>query len=322
MKNYTAKILLILFFMPSAAVLPGASSEETTELHQAARNGNCSVIQHLLDQGADVNARDIKRWTPLHIAATFGHAFFIQELIRLRADIINLDAQDAKGVTALFFAALQNQPACIEVLLQAGANPNLSIINSECYGFTALHIAAKKNHTACVETLVQHPSTNINACAKKNLTPLHLAAQYGATHSIQKLLLADADLNAQTSNQETPENVAYQYGSLAAARLLKEVRNLGPTAITSVDKDENDLCFFCNNMFYINEVCASLGCGHDFHQECFADWFSECKKRQRNLCCSTLAEQLQITPISKPLALMRTTVPKNSPYCLSSSAPL
>lgn len=322
MKNSTVKILLILFLMPFTAVLSTASSEETTELHQAARHGSYGVIQHLLDQRADVNARDIKQWTPLHIAAYYGHAFFIQELIRLRADVINLNAQDAKGVTALCFAVLQNQPACIEVLLRSGANPNIGTINPECYGFTPLHIAAKINHTACVATLIQHSSTKINACAKKNLTPLHLAAQYDATNSIQKLLLAGADLNAQSSDQETPEDVACQYGSLAAARLFKEVRELGPTAITSVGKDENDICFFCNNMFYINEICASLGCGHDFHQECFADWFSEYQKGQRSLCCSTLSERIQITSIHKPRALIRTTVPKNYPYGLSSSAPL
>ena len=39
----------------------------------AAKNGHTKVLQNLLEEGANVMARDDNRWTALHYAAQQGH---------------------------------------------------------------------------------------------------------------------------------------------------------------------------------------------------------------------------------------------------------
>ncbi|KAH9601867.1 hypothetical protein LSM04_008891 [Trypanosoma melophagium] len=52
-----------------------------TALHYAAGRGAADVAAILLDEGANVNARDSLRRTPLHVAAAGGHAGVVQRLL-------------------------------------------------------------------------------------------------------------------------------------------------------------------------------------------------------------------------------------------------
>ena len=56
-----------------AELLLAQDEDEYTPLHLAALNGNESVVKYLVEQGADIQANDIKQSTPLHVAAGGGH---------------------------------------------------------------------------------------------------------------------------------------------------------------------------------------------------------------------------------------------------------
>ena len=48
-------------------------------LHKAAYySGSATLLENLITQGADVNARDKGAWTPLHLAAKNGHVEALQ----------------------------------------------------------------------------------------------------------------------------------------------------------------------------------------------------------------------------------------------------
>ncbi len=68
-------------------------------LHYAAHNAN--VIQLLVDHGANVNIKDGKGRTPLHIAAVMAYMEGIQALIKNGADV---NAVDDEGNTPLMLA--------------------------------------------------------------------------------------------------------------------------------------------------------------------------------------------------------------------------
>lgn len=55
-------------------VSPDSCNEDgLTALHQCCIDDNEPMLSLLLEYGANVNAEDSEKWTPLHAAATCGH---------------------------------------------------------------------------------------------------------------------------------------------------------------------------------------------------------------------------------------------------------
>ncbi len=69
-----------------------------TALHQAARRGNVSVAQAMLDHGATIDARDVKGQTPLRRAVNCRQLEIVRLLVQHGADP---HAADRRGVTPL-----------------------------------------------------------------------------------------------------------------------------------------------------------------------------------------------------------------------------
>eukprot|EP01098_Paradermamoeba_levis_P003624 TRINITY_DN1626_c0_g1_i4.p1 TRINITY_DN1626_c0_g1~~TRINITY_DN1626_c0_g1_i4.p1 ORF type:complete len:200 (-),score=39.39 TRINITY_DN1626_c0_g1_i4:65-664(-) len=56
-------------------------------LHFAIYHQNFSAVQLLIDRGSDVNAKDICVWTPLHFAVHLGYSSVVQLLIDRGSDV-------------------------------------------------------------------------------------------------------------------------------------------------------------------------------------------------------------------------------------------
>jgi len=82
----------------------------------AASEGNLQAVRYLLDQGADVNARENGGSTPLAEAAYYGHTDVIKELLLRGADL-NLIGHDG---TALDIAVRRNNSAVADFLKHHG----------------------------------------------------------------------------------------------------------------------------------------------------------------------------------------------------------
>lgn len=93
-------------------------SELNAKLFKAAKEGNTSAIKQLVLDGADVNARDGNKQTPLMYASFFGKHEACQLLIDLQADV---NAKDIQEETALFVATTSK---VAEVLMKANADIN------------------------------------------------------------------------------------------------------------------------------------------------------------------------------------------------------
>lgn len=63
-----------------------------TALHQCCIDDNAEMLNLLLDYGANVNAQDSERWTPLHAAATCGHLNLVKILIGRGANLLAVNA--------------------------------------------------------------------------------------------------------------------------------------------------------------------------------------------------------------------------------------
>lgn len=88
-------------------------------IHRAAITGQNEAIQFLVSElGVDVNVRaTATHLTALHYAAKEGHVRTIQTLLTLGAD---LNSKDAKNRSALHLACAGQHQACVEFLLQTG----------------------------------------------------------------------------------------------------------------------------------------------------------------------------------------------------------
>jgi ankyrin repeat protein len=123
----------------------GTSKDQ--ELVQAAKQGNTTVIEKLLRDGADVNAKDEEyQSTALMWAAHNGHTQAVRMLIDNGAEI---NARRFKGETALWFAAQKGQLAPLKALVEYGADATIPGRD----GDTALNIARKNGHNHLVAYL-------------------------------------------------------------------------------------------------------------------------------------------------------------------------
>ncbi|MXY30043.1 MAG: hypothetical protein F4179_04450 [Gammaproteobacteria bacterium] len=95
-----------------------------TPLHVAGRKGAAGVIRVLLDAGADPGTVAATGSTPLHLVAGAGSALGAKHLVDAGAEV-NARAGDAQQ-TPLMFAAAADRADVVTLLLQRGADPNVT----------------------------------------------------------------------------------------------------------------------------------------------------------------------------------------------------
>jgi ankyrin repeat protein len=138
-----------------------------TALMMAARTGKVDAVRVLLDHGALANGTNPRGQTPLMWAVSEKNAAAAKLLIERGAnvnaktnplspprklDLIFSAPTPAGGMAALLFAARQNDLASVKVLLDGGADVNLTSAD----GSTALLVAIINEHNELAEYLLEH----------------------------------------------------------------------------------------------------------------------------------------------------------------------
>jgi ankyrin repeat protein len=94
-----------------------------TALMVASVKGHVIAVRQLLASGADPTLRDIYDWTPLMRAVYEDRDEVVEAL--LEQPVVDLNATNDQGATALHLAAVKGNAALARVLLLAGANPQI-----------------------------------------------------------------------------------------------------------------------------------------------------------------------------------------------------
>uniref|UniRef100_A0A8D0KYT5 Kinase D interacting substrate 220 n=1 Tax=Strix occidentalis caurina TaxID=311401 RepID=A0A8D0KYT5_STROC len=199
-----------------------------TPLMLAAEQGNLEIVQELLKKGANCNLEDADNWTALISAAKEGHAAIVAELLNYN---VSLEHRDLGGWTALMWASYKGRTEVAKLLLEKGANPNITGMQYSVY---PIIWAAGRGHSDIVHLLLQH-GAKVNCSDKYGTTPLVWAARKGHLECVKYLLQMGADVDQEGANSMTALIVAVKGGYTDS---VKEILKRNPN-VNLTDKDGN-----------------------------------------------------------------------------------
>ncbi len=114
------------------------------------------------------------------------------------------DARDRGGIGLLHIAARDGKPEAVKVLLDAGADPNMTvaITNHTPLFYACGHAAAE------IIALLAGAGAKLDAVDAYGWTPLHMAAAHGAYEAVKALVKAGADVTARDRDGALPSDKA------------------------------------------------------------------------------------------------------------------
>ena len=129
-----------------------------------------SMLEILVDNGANINALDPHNQAPLHRAAERGYNRIVKMLVKKGADV---NLKDGSGDHPLNVAAgYPLNSEMVQFLIKSGADINAKAAN----GNTPLHNSVHSGSTEVTETLLKN-GADVNVKNNDGKTPLSLALQ-------------------------------------------------------------------------------------------------------------------------------------------------
>ncbi|XP_053607301.1 ankyrin repeat domain-containing protein 27-like [Plodia interpunctella] len=174
------------------------------------------ISKNLLKISPTVTSRDSHGLTPLHVACIHGKATIVEALIEMGAET---NATDLNECTPLHYSASRGHQNALLLLLHSGANINQVNIDKN----TPLHLSVNNGHMNCVKALIyfaehSRKRVNINCKNESGNTPLHLASKWGY-EGIARLLIENG---AEPSLQNKSLKTAFDYAhNLKILNVLK-----------------------------------------------------------------------------------------------------
>lgn len=184
-----------------AWMLETKDSTGSTLLHIACTRSKYSFVKFLINQGADVMARDCFYSTPLHNAAYAGSLDIVEYLIAHGALI---EAVDCFNSTPLYFACQAGNLDVICYLIQHGADINYA----DNFGRTPIQAAFECGELSVIKHFIKNLHVNIEIKMLDGRSPLHLAALHGYTDVALYLIRKGANILSLDSEGKTPLDLA------------------------------------------------------------------------------------------------------------------
>jgi len=176
-------------------------SSYDTPLHLAVKRKLPEIAQLLIENGADVNAKDGYGFgyynTPLHLAVKRKLPEIAQLLIENGADV---NAKGGYGETPLHLAVRNKLPEIAQLLIENKAYVNAK----DGYDNTPLHLAVRNKLPEIAQLLIENKADVHAKNRDMGDTPLHLAVRNKLPEIAQLLIENGADVNAKNRFGRTP----------------------------------------------------------------------------------------------------------------------
>lgn len=222
MKNILFKTIFIFIFLLIYTICFASDKEG---LFSAADAGDFPRAKQIIEAGADLNSKNERGLTALHIAAKWNDALkdnavtgkyeIAKILIQKGADV---NAVDNERKTPLHWAAEQQNLEFVKLLAVNGAH----IHTKDKYGYTPLHfvVGTSWQGAVYVAKFLLENGAIVDSTDNYGNTPLHMSIiNPGA---IKLLLRKGADVNAADKNGQTPLHLAARDGRIDVAKILIE----------------------------------------------------------------------------------------------------
>eukprot|EP01112_Ceratiomyxa_fruticulosa_P013024 TRINITY_DN3639_c0_g1_i1.p1 TRINITY_DN3639_c0_g1~~TRINITY_DN3639_c0_g1_i1.p1 ORF type:complete len:1340 (-),score=321.57 TRINITY_DN3639_c0_g1_i1:88-4107(-) len=237
-----------------------SSAHNPSLLRIAAEVGHSTLLALLLEKRflsskPLLPIQDIRLRSPLHFAAYGGYSDCVSLLIDdiNRRDKSNpesidsyntspLDERDIDGATPLLLACLKGNISCVSLLIENGADPNISDVQSR----TPLHIAASYGNAECLAILLNGKKRGIvNIRDGSGRSPLHHSCKSGSTDCVRLLIESGAEVMVLDDEGRYPIHEAVLGGNLETLKLI--VSNSPSSSVNSEDNEGrvplHDACF-------------------------------------------------------------------------------
>jgi ankyrin repeat protein len=191
---------------------------DAVPLYYAARHGFRDLAEHLIaEHPKHVNARGGYEGTPMHVAASTGHADILSLLLEHGAKV---DMRDKSGRTPLYRASEYGQLKAGQLLLDRGADIKARSHKSD-YFWTPLFRAVLNRHFEYSRMLLKRGAV-IDAPDSDSETVLHMAVHWRNTQTVQFLLEHGADVNVRNKDGQTPVQIALDFGLQEIVELMSK----------------------------------------------------------------------------------------------------
>ena len=222
-----------------------------TALLVACQKLNAEAINVLLNARADPTISDYEDYTCLHHGGCSKEN--LQAMIHHGADV---NATNKNNITPLMHACENGDIDAINILLNAGADPNIA----DVHGYTALHDAVEGFcSTESLRAIIDH-GADVNARNNNSVTAIMIACYKGNTDAISVLLKAGADLNMTDGNGASC--IHHVVGEGFTKAMLETVINHGADVNLTNNNNATALMIACLNS-NVDAINVLLNAGAD-----------------------------------------------------------
>uniref|UniRef100_A0A914UUG3 Ankyrin repeat domain-containing protein 16 n=1 Tax=Plectus sambesii TaxID=2011161 RepID=A0A914UUG3_9BILA len=235
---------------------------------------NNTIVQQLIDSGANLNLKNKDGWTAFHVACREGDHHALEQMLAKQATIWNSTSKN--GRTPLHTGAMFGRLAAVQLLLSKCQFP---VDQGDSCGSTPLMDALRCGHIDVAKILIDLGKADVFARDSLGRSPLHLAAQAGQTTSLDFLInVCGVSVNLLTEG--TRQSAVHHAAKEGHVEALRQLCNLGagcqspdsrgrtPLHLAAIAQQADSVQFLLNECSVVDSIDLAGNLAASFATKC------------------------------------------------------